>query len=165
MREGEPGRVSSERDARAVPVNNVALVVGEDGRGEKVDEERHVARRARLHGHHVGRVTRVVELVWLEALLLALLRTALRAFDPAELAVLGDEPVAMVALVERDDDEVLCRRRGTALLVALLDRVGDEALGKADHEGIVGALAPSVEEEGNGDIAGGLVRLDRRERV
>jgi len=157
--ESEPGSVTSERDAGAVPVVDGAVVVGEQGGGEKVDEERDVARGADLHGHHVGGVTRVVEVVRFEASVEALLGAALAALEPAELAVLGDEAVAVVALVEGDDDEVL---GGCGLVV----RVLDEALGEADHELVVGALAAAVEEEGDGDRLGrGLAGRDRGEAI
>lgn len=52
MSESEPRRVSAERDSGAVPVGNGALVVAEQGRREKVDQERDVAGRASCESNH-----------------------------------------------------------------------------------------------------------------
>jgi hypothetical protein len=52
MSESEPRRVSAEGDSGAVPVGNGALVVAEQGRREKVDQERDVAGRASCESNH-----------------------------------------------------------------------------------------------------------------
>lgn len=180
MCERKPGRVSAERNAGAVPVGDGTLVVREQRGWEEVDQERDVTcgtscERIRgqllrwesgssdgkggrtLEGHHVCRVPCVVELALCQAQLLALFRALAPALDPPEVALALDLAVPVVALVERDDKEVLC-----ALLAvggALLVRVLDEAVGKAVDEGVVGPPHAAVQEEEHGEVARPCARL------
>lgn len=57
MSESEPGRVSAERDPGAVPVGDGALVVAEQGRREKVDQERDIAGRSGCESRQTWKTT------------------------------------------------------------------------------------------------------------
>lgn len=186
MSESEPGRVPAEGDSGTVPVCDGALVVAEQGRREKVDQERDVARRSgcdadrieavlsgqpipcsctdetrvattglTLHGKHVVRVVLVVEIVRRHPLFLPHFGALPPRLHPAHVPLRVDDPMSMVALIKRDDEQIFgafCRRRRSRCadgrdVSAVVPRGFDQLCCELCDVGDLGIFAPAVEEE------------------